>query len=753
MPSPGASPGSVRLLRQIRDVMAREGDAQERLDALVRLIAANMVAEVCSIYLRRAGGSMELCATEGLKREAVHNLRMAEGEGLVGVVARTAEPVALSDAPMHPNFSYHPETGEDPYHSFLGVPILRGGRLLGVLVVQNMTERAYEDEEVETLQTIAMVLAEVIGTSELAEESELAGIEIRPSRPDHLYGRGFAEGLAIGEAYVLEPHVAPTRLIAEDPAAEEERLTAALGELRATLDQLAEGEGRPEGGVTREVLETYRMFARDPKWVARLQDAVRAGLTAEAAVERARNEQRARMATAREVYLRDRLHDLEDLANRLLRHLAGDAMEPPPENAVLIARQIGPAELLELGPQGLAGVALEEGSASAHATIVARALGIPMVGRLEGVLDRAETGDTVILDGRSGEAHLRPGDEVVDAFRQRIELRSQRQRAYARLRGRRAKTKDGRELQLMLNAGLLVDLPQIEATGADGIGLFRTEFQFMIADRLPKQEDQVELYTQVMQAAGDKPVIFRTLDLGGDKILPYLTAERERNPAMGWRAIRMSLDRQGLFRYQLRALMTAAAGRELNVMFPLVATPDEFRAARDLAVKELEWARGRGRPVPERMKVGVMVETPALACGLDAILGDADFVSVGANDLFQFFYAVDRENARLSDRYDILDRGFVRLLRDIARSCAQRGVPASVCGEMAGRPLEAAALAALGFPRLSMPPGGIGPVKQSLLQLDAGDLQNVIEEFLTDSDASHLRNVLQDFATERDLPH
>ncbi len=752
MPTVGVSPGSVRLLRQIRDVMAREGEAQERLDLLVRLIAANMVAEVCSIYLRRAGGAMELCATEGLKPEAVHRLRMAPDEGLVGVVVKTAEPVALADAPSHPKFSYRPETGEDPYHSFLGVPILRGGRLLGVLVVQNRTERVYEEEEIETLQTISMVLAEVIGSSTLADEGDMAGIEIRPSRPEQMQGRGFADGLAIGTAYVLEPHVAPARLIADDPAAEEARLEAALTALRASLDQLLEGDGRP-GGVTREVLEAYSMFARDPKWVVRLTDAVRAGLTAEAAVERARNEQRARLSGARDPYLRDRLHDLEDLANRLLRYLSGGDMPPPPPDAIVIARQIGPAELLELGPYGLAGVALEEGSASAHAAIVARALGVPMVGRLEGLLAAAETGDVVVLDGGAGEAHLRPGEEIVRAWRQRIEMRGRRQRAYARLRGRRARTTDGRDLQLMLNAGLMVDLPQIEATGADGVGLFRTEFQFMIADRLPRQEDQVALYAQVVQAAGDRPVIFRTLDLGGDKILPYLTAERERNPAMGWRAIRMSLDRPGLLRYQLRALMMATEGRDLHVMFPLVATPEEFRAARAVALKELDWARARGRPAPERMMVGAMVETPALAWGVDAILSEADFVSVGANDLFQFFYAVDRENTRLSNRYDILDAQFVRLLGAVAAAAAARGVPASVCGEMAGRPLEAAVLAALGFPRLSMPADGIGPVKQTLLQLDAAELESFITGFLNDSRYTDLRLALQDYAVKRDLPH
>jgi len=730
-------PGAVRLLRQIRDVMARKGDAQERLDRLVEIIAANLKAEVCSIYLRRAGGALELCATEGLKREAVHKTRLGAGEGLVGWVAQTARPLSTISAPEHPAFAYRPETGEDPYQTFLGVPILRGGRMLGVLVVQSAEKRGYREDEIESLQTIAMVLAEVIASGELMEPVNLEGIELRPSRFETLQGRAFAGGLAIGKAVVYKPHVNTMRLIADDPEAEEQRLRLALGQLQGDLDRWAERDARVGAGLTREVLDAYRMFARDPAWTGKLFDAIQSGLTAEAAVERARNEQRARLTQSRDAFFSERLHDLEDIANRLLRYLSGeDLRSDMPEDAILIARHIGPGDLLEFGPGGLKGVALEEGSASGHAAIVARALGIPLVGRLDEALDRAEDGDVAVLDGESGALHLRPSEEVLESYRARVEMRGRRQAEFARLKNRPSRTADGEDVSLQLNAGLLVDLPQMKATNADGIGLFRTEFQFMIAEQLPRLEAQIEVYGQVLEAAGDKPVIFRTLDLGGDKILPYVSSERERNPALGWRAIRMSLDRRGLLRYQLRALMTAAAGRELNVMFPMLATIGEYRAARDLTLTEFEWARSRARPVPDRLRIGAMVETPAFAWALPSVLGETDFVSVGVNDLFQFFFAADRDHPRLTDRYDPLDPFFLSMLDRIRGLCAEAGVPASVCGEMSGRPLEAMALLGLGFRRLSMPPSGFGLVKSMTLQLDvgglAGSLQGVIRDGGTD---------------------
>ncbi len=712
--------GPRNLLRQIREAMAGGGPAQERLDMVVRTIAQSMVAEVCSIYLRRASGELELFATQGLNPEAVHNTRLRPGEGLVGEVARLAQPISLSDAPSHPSFSYRPETGEDPFHAFLGAPLLRGGRAIGVLVVQNRAARRYDEEEVEDIQTIAMVLAETVASGELLAQDELRDVEVAPHRPERLKGQKFAEGLAYGVVVQHEAPLAPEQLLSDDPVAEEKRLAQALSALKAGIDVMLEGGKTKLGGTSFEVLETYRMFADDRGWNRSLEEAVRSGLTAEAAVDRVRNEHRARFASARDPYIRERLHDFEDLANRLLRVLAGDnpGHRDLPDDAILVARNLGPADLLEYPRHKLRGLLLEEGSAASHAAIVARALQIPCVGRLQGLRDRLSEGDQVIVDGETGEAYLRPRPDMLAAVQSRMVVRAQRRAEFDLLRDTPAVTKDGTRITVLTNAGLAVDLENLDATGAEGIGLFRTEFQFMVSDELPRLDAQTALYKLVLDAAGDRPVTFRTLDIGGDKVLPYLDNEREENPALGRRAIRLGLDRPALLRMQIRALLTAAAGRELRVMFPMIATVDEFRAARELVDVECDWARRRGRPLPSLLRVGAMVECPSLLWHLDALLPLTDFVSIGTNDLLQYMFAADRTNPLVSDRYDPLSPPALRALAEIQQKCADSATPVSVCGELAGRPLEAFALITLGYTRLSAPAGGVGPVKRMILSAD-----------------------------------
>jgi phosphotransferase system enzyme I (PtsP) len=711
--------GSRGLLKQIREAMAGAGPAQAKLDMVVRIIARSMVAEVCSIYLRRSHNDLELFATEGLAREAVHVTRLKGGEGLVGEIVRQGRPLNLSDAPNHPAFAYRPETGEDPYHAFLGVPLLRGGRAIGVLVVQNATTRTYSEEEVEDLQIIAMVLAELVGSGDILGEVELKDVEIAPHRPERLKGAKFADGLAFGVAVLHEQPVAVGHLLSDDPVAEEARLKTAIAALQSQIDHLLDGEGGLIG-ASYEVLETYRMFAHDRGWNRSLEEAVRSGLSAEAAVERVRSEHRARLGKAKDPYLRERLHDLEDLNDRLLRHLAGDVdvKRELPHDAILIARNLGPADLLEYDRTRLKGILLEEGSTASHAAIVARALDIPCVGRLPGLRDRISQGDPVIVDAESGEAFLRPRPDVIKALNARLEVRTQRKAEFAKLRDTPAFTRDGHKVTLLMNAGLAMDLDILQETGAEGIGLFRTEFQFMVAEELPRLEAQTALYQKVFDAADGLPVTFRTLDLGGDKLLPYMEAEREENPALGWRAVRMGLDRPALLKMQLRALIWASKGRPLRIMFPLVATVDEFRAARAMVDNEVSWALRRGRPEPSRLDVGAMIEAPSLVWHLDALLPMTDFVSVGTNDLMQYLFAADRGNPRVADRYDPLSPPALRALKMIQSACAETGTPVSVCGEMAGRPLEAFALTALGFDRLSMPPAGIGPVKQMVLSCD-----------------------------------
>jgi phosphotransferase system enzyme I (PtsP) len=745
--------GPRNLLRQIREAMAGAAPAQERLDRVVRTIAQSMVAEVCSIYLRRASGELELFATEGLNREAVHNTRLRPGEGLVGEVARMAQPISLSDAPSHPSFAYRPETGEDPYHAFLGAPLLRGGRAIGVLVVQNRAERRYDPDEVEDIQTIAMVLAETVASGELLAQEELRDVEVAPHRPERLKGQKFAEGLAFGHVILHEAPLAPEKLLSSDPVLEEMKLNLGLADLKSGIDKMLDGGQGKLSGQSFEVLETYRMFADDRGWNRSLVEAVRSGLTAEAAVDRVRNEHRARFAKARDPYIKERLHDFEDLANRLLRVLAGDnpGQRELPDDAILVARNLGPADLLEYPRETLKGLLLEEGSAASHAAIVARALGIPCVGRLMGLRDRLSEGDLVIVDGETGEAHLRPRPDMLDSVQSRMALRDQRQAEFAKLRDVPAVTLDGTRISLLTNAGLAVDLENLDETGAEGIGLFRTEFQFMVSEELPRLDSQTALYRLVLDAAGDRPVTFRTLDIGGDKVLPYMeTTEREENPALGRRAIRLGLDRPSLLRLQLRALLAAGAGRELRVMFPMIATVDEFRAARELVDVECEWARRRGRPLPALLRVGAMIECPSVLWHLDALLPLTDFVSVGSNDLFQYMYAADRTNPLVSDRYDPLSPPALRALQAIQKACADTGTPVSVCGELAGKPLEAFALLTLGFTRLSAPAGGVGPVKRMILSADLTAGKRGMTSLLGSS-AGSIRNEIESLARKLNI--
>src|SRR5712671_468339 len=592
MPPQLVAGGPRVLLRRLREIMAERQSAQTRLDKLVSVIAANMVAEVCSIYLRRAGGALELFATEGLNREAVHRTRLKRGEGLVGLVAESSSPLNLSNAPEHPSCAYRPETGEDPFRSFLGVPIVRGDTVFGVLTVQNRTARHYDEEEEEALATIAMVLAEVVAQGTLVDLAEVDEASLSPTRTAVFRGEGLAEGLAIGSVFLHEPRVKVERMIADDPAAELERLDAALGELQVSVDAMLESSELDLAGETREVLEAYRLFANDQGWRQRLLDAVRTGLTAEAAVERVQDENRARITRTNDPYLRGRLHDFDDLARRLFRHLAkSDSVLDAnvlPESAVVVARSMGPAELLDYGRNRIFALVVEEAAQTSHIAIVARSLSVPLVGSVEGLADAARSGDSIVVDAESGEVHLRPPPEVVHAFQAKQALLAQRVARFAAIRDEPAVTRDGVRVSLNMNAGLLLDLPHLVQSGADGIGLFRTELQFMIGSNMPRLQDQIAFYRQVLDAAGSKAVVFRTLDLGGDKVPSYGRAAREENPALGWRALRISLDRPALLRYQMRALITAAEGRPLNVLLPMVSEVAEFEAARAQIGREVE---------------------------------------------------------------------------------------------------------------------------------------------------------------------
>jgi len=715
---------SRKLLGRLRDAMATDDAGQERLNKITHLIATSMGCDVCSIYLFRDEDTLELCATEGLNPEAVHETRMKLGEGLVGRVAKRRAVINTPDAPQAPGFRYMPETGEEIFSSFLGIPIQRVGEALGVLVVQSKSARKFSADEVYALEVVAMVLAEMTELGAFVGEG--AAMSARHSQPVLLRGTVGQEGVAEGHVWLHEPRVVVSNPIADDPVRETERLVEAVDKLRLSVDEMLSMSIADK--EQKQVIETYRMFANSKGWMRRMQDDIQSGLSAEAAVEKEQSIAQTRMSQSNDPYLRERLSDLDDLSNRLLRILTGQGLDTGaelPADPILVARNIGPAELLEYG-RSLKGIVLEGGSVGSHAAIVARALAIPLVVHAGRITSDALNGDHIMVDGEQGIVHLRPDDMVVSAFRDKMAMQAAAQERYASIINEPAQAKCGSVVALHMNAGLMADLPSLKSSGAEGVGLFRTELQFLVRNQMPKRSALSALYKRVLDSAGDKRVVFRTLDIGSDKVLPYMKPNDEPNPALGWRAIRVGLDKPGVMQMQLQALFRAAEGRPLTIMFPFVAQFEEFRAARREVDRTLAREEKLGHKLPSKLEIGAMLETPSLGFAPRQFFEEVDFLSIGGNDLKQFFFAADRENERVRRRYDTLNVSFLTFLESIVARCAETGTAVSFCGEDAGRPVEALCFAAIGLRSMSMRPASIGPVKSLLRRCNLDDVRAVI---------------------------
>jgi len=745
---PSAATAAREILTGLHEVMAKRGSAQTKLDRVVDLIAEAMKSDVCSIYLLR-DNYLELFATHGLRKEAVHVTRLRMGEGLVGTIAAEGRILNLAEAAEHPAFAYRPETGEERFHSFAGVPIVRLESPIGVLAVQHAEPRRYADVEIEALQTVAMVLSEIVAAARLVDGSRRS--RMRSAGPLRLSGLKLVAGMAKGQAVFHEPRVVVEHTVADDIEAERTRVYAAFRKMREQIDTMAREAEFGTIGEHQEILETYRMFAYDEGWSRRINEAIDSGLTAEAAIERVQQRTRARMQEIDDPLLQERMHDLEDLSNRLLRIVSGRmgtaAQTGLTHDTVLIARNLGPAELLEYDRRRLKAVLLEEGSLTSHMVIVARAIGVPVIGKLHDIRHSVEDGEPILVDGDNGSIIIRPNRALLSGFEHRMAMSQKRRAEFAAAKSLPARTKDGVTVSVMVNAGLAEDAAALPMTGADGIGLFRTEFQFLISATMPGRERQQRLYSKVLDAAGDRPVVFRTVDIGGDKALPYLADvhEEAENPAMGWRALRLSLDRSTLMKAQARSLIEASAGKTLRVMFPMVSEPWEYEEARGLFEEQVEWARHSHKKLPSRIEFGAMLEVPSLAEMLDQLLPRVDFLSVGTNDLTQFLFAADRSDPRLAERYDWLSPAILRFLKRVLDAARAAGVPVRICGEMAGRPLEAMALIGIGAENFSITPAGVGPVKAMVRSLDAAAIRARLDQLLA-KPPRDVRKAMSDWA-------
>lgn len=725
---------SPRILRRLREILGGAAiTPEEKLNSIVKIIANEMAVDVCSIYILRAGVVLELFATYGLNPQAIHQTRLKFGQGIVGDVAQNFRPLVLSDVQSYQNFHFVEGIGEENLHSFAGVPISRGGNVLGVLAIQSYVKRLYFNEEVEILQTIAMILAEIIASGEIISKNEILPSEGVESLSIHLKGISLNPGLVIGQAVSHHPGVMIKRLISDDVGEERKRFNKAVRSMQASLKNLIGESMLIALGEEKSILEAYQMFAQDYGWLKSIRKSIDTGLSAEAAVQQFQANLRQELRKSPDSYFKERLLDFEDLTNRLLHHLVGDKEYGHLEGRqgiVVIARNLGPAELLEYEKYNVQGLILEEGLDTAHVSIIARALNIPVVSRVSRISLRVEPGDQVIVDGDKGQVILNPNDEDVVAFEKNIQTRRRRFQIIEKNLNMSSVTKDGQRISLHLNVGLQGDLKYISYDAIDGIGLYRTEIPFMMAETYPDVATQTRIYGDILAAAKDKPVYFRTLDIGGDKILPYLREPEDENPMMGWRAIRIGLDRPILLRQQLRALIKAASGKNLNVMFPMIADIKELIEARKILDLELKNAEKNNFLLPASLHVGVMLEVPSLVWRLDHLLSEVDFISLGSNDLFQFFYAADRNNHHLINRFDPLMLSFVELLQYIIKRVKRSNKSITVCGEMASQPIEALALLALGFRSLSVTSSSMPAIQKMIQDIELKKVSHFVQNLI-----------------------
>ncbi len=742
----------IKLLRQVRDAMTTgSGTAQSRLDALVQVIAEAMHADVCSIYLTRPGDILELFASHGLKHTAVHVTRLRFGEGLVGEVAATGLDLNLAEPQAHPKFAFRPETGEELYHSFIGVPLLHSHKTIGVLVVQSKAARTYSNDIAEILHAVAMVISELAVGAKIVDLYDISGGQNPTLQSQQVSGQTLAGGIAKAPVVLHRPKIDITTLVSESPEEEEMRLRGALLSLQQSVDALIDESGLEEGSAHREILESYRLFSQDRGWIDRIGEAIRTGLTAEASVRKVQEEMHARLSQITSSYIQERVHDLEDLSERLLYHLQGveptAALGELPDAFILVANGLGPAELLEYNSKRLKGVILAEGSHTSHVAIIARMMDIPMVGGVENILNLVTTGDLVVVQGDQGLVYIRPLEDVEAAADAEIAARASQVAAYAANRELPPITQDGERISLNLNLGLFVHADHLNAADVDGVGLFRTELPYMASRELPSVADQQRIYRDAIEKAKGKRVIFRSFDIGGDKQVPYIQIGNEENPAMGWRASRIALDRPVILRQQLRAMVRAAAGEKLSVMFPFIAEIPEFDAMKALLNKELARAREEGITPPTEVRIGTMLEIPSLLFQLPELMSRVDFVSIGSNDLFQFLFACDRGSPRVSNRYDTLSPAVMRMVRMIVATAKEYKVDLGFCGDMATRPVDAMALIGCGVRSLSMPPAAVGPVKAMVRSLNIRDLAHYLDYICTEPTHS-LRLPLERFAKD-----
>ena len=737
----------VTLLADVAEIVSRSHDLDETLSNVVDLVGKRLDADACSVYL--TGGDLRhltLSATIGLNRESVGVVRLPYGKGLVGLAAKTRQPVVSSHAREHPDYQYFPETGEERFESLMAAPLVVRSTTIGVLVVQTREPREFDRHDVGIFQTCAQLIAPVVINARLlalvgqspeerdksSETLAHSGLLIPhgiPERPDaNVEFRGIptSRGIAIGPIYRLPDQPDFSELdYTPNPDVEREAddLKQALHEARRELDTMREDLGSQFGPDFAAVFHTHVQILEDKGFVAKLEDEVRETGNALEALRAVLAAYRRTFQIIEDPYFRDRVIDVEDVGRRVMECLVGvrgdvTGMSP---GSIVVADNILPGMFAKLELDKVAALVSEHGGPTSHGAIFARTLEIPAVTGLPGIQQDVRDGEIAIVDGGEGRIYLSPDEGLIAEYeraQQRYEVVIEHLDA---LRGRPAETRDGRRIRLTANAGLVGDLRLIEKHGAEGIGLFRTEMLAIAHRGYPEEEEQEQLFERVAGALAPNPITIRTLDLGGDKDLPNVGVVGEANPQLGCRSIRLSLANEPAFHAQLRAILRASSAGNVRLLFPLISSLDELRRARALLEESKANLRRAGERFDEEIPVGIMIEVPSAAILADVLAQECDFFAIGTNDLTQYTLAVDRGNEHVAHLYDALHPAVLALIDGSVRGAKRAGISVSLCGEMASNPLAIPILVGLGISELSSAPGAIPVIKEIVRGLDSGD--------------------------------
>ncbi|MCE9679049.1 phosphoenolpyruvate--protein phosphotransferase [Shewanella sp. AS1] len=737
----------LKTLRDITQAVAAAADLQSALSLLVRQTKSAMETQCCSIYILE-DQQLVLSATDGLDPNAVGYVKMPLSQGLVGLVAEREEPINLANAQLHPRFKLFTEAAEEDFRAFLAVPIIYQKLILGVLVVQQGDERQFTEAEEAFLMTLAAQLA--VAVREQRKKAEKAS-------PDQCFysGTAAANGIVIANAMVIGGDISleQAQTKASDIAHEQQQLQQALGACRNTLSALSQrfdGENEKE---VQSIFSALLSLLDDASLGGEYVREIDSGWCAVSAVSRVSLRYVDHFMQMQDAYLQERANDIRDLGQRVLRELIEpQKMHVQPEKPIILVTKEATATMLAEFPQHkLVGIVTELGGVNSHAAILARAFGVPAVIGVEGILSAGIDGEQLILNATRGQVFVAPSLTLIREYRSHIFAERALQKRYAKELSLPAQTIDGLRVHLYLNAGLLSSLASEIAEGADGIGLYRTEIPFMIQTRFPSEAEQVEVYRQVLNSVQDKPVVMRTLDVGGDKPLSYLPITEE-NPFLGWRGIRLTLDHPELFLVQLRAMLVAASGgSQLHILLPMVCCLDEIDQA--VALLEQAYLEVKQDLYPEliRPKIGIMLEVPALLFQLGEVAKRVDFISVGSNDLTQYLLAVDRNNPRVSTLYDCYHPGILRALKRAREESEENQLSISVCGELAGEPIGVILLVAMGYQQLSMNQGSLAKINYLIRRVSYSDLSALLTQALALKNGGEVRQLVSDYLTSQQL--